>query len=53
MNEFFMQSSFVGVIMCLAAFLFGRWINQKTKLPFLNPLLIAIVIIAAFLVISC
>ena len=51
MNEFFMQSSFVGVIMCLAAFLFGRWINQKTKLPFLNPLLIAIVIIAAFLVI--
>ena len=51
MNEFFMQSSFVGVIMCLAAFLFGKWINQKTKLPFLNPLLIAIVIIAAFLVI--
>ena len=51
MNEFFMQSSFVGVIMCLAAFLLGRWINQKTKLPFLNPLLIAIVIIATFLVI--
>lgn len=51
MNDFFTQSSFVGAVMCLAAFLFGKWINKKTKLPFLNPLLIAIIIIVAFMLI--
>lgn len=41
-----------GILLSLAAFECGLWIQKKTKLLFLNPLLIAIALVMAVLVIG-
>lgn len=39
------DSYLFGIVLSLAAFSLGIWINRKTRLPLLNPLLIAVTII--------
>lgn len=49
MNDFFAQSAYFGIFISLFAFFIGYSINKKTKLMILNPLLIAMLLIIAFL----
>lgn len=49
MNELLSDSVFFGVAISIAAFWIGDKIRQKWKLPILNPLLIATVIVIAVL----
>ena len=44
MNNFFVESTFFGAFISLAAYEVGLWCKKKWKFSFLNPLLIAIVI---------
>lgn len=50
--ETLLKSPMFGILLSLLAFEIGLYIQKKTKLIFLNPLLIAIVIVIAFLIIS-
>ena len=50
MNELLSQSAFFGLFITIAAYQFGRMIQNKWKLSILNPLLIATVIIIGVLV---
>ena len=45
-------TAFFGIALTIAAFKIGMIINQKTKMVVFNPLLIAIIIVIAFLTIS-
>ncbi len=49
MKEFFSQSVFFGVLLCIGTYQLGVWIRQKTKLSLLNPLLISIILVILFL----
>ena len=49
MNEFFLESATLGVVLSLAGYFIGTAVKKKWKLPILNPLLIAIVLVVAFL----
>lgn len=51
MNEL-INSPMFGILLSLFAFEIGLWIQKKTKLLFLNPLLIAIAIVIVVLIIS-
>ncbi|MEJ8736402.1 LrgB family protein [Erysipelotrichaceae bacterium HCN-30851] len=51
MNELWNTPMF-GILLSLAAFEIGLWIQKKTKLLFLNPLLISIIIVMAVLFLS-
>lgn len=51
MNEF-LQSPFFGILLSLIAFEIGLWIQRKTKLLFMNPLLLAIIMVMLFLVLA-
>lgn len=48
MNEW-IASPYFGIVLSIIAFKIGLWINEKTKSPFASPLLIAIIIVIAFL----
>ena len=50
MNELLSDSVFFGVAISIAAFRIGDKIRQKWKLPILNPLLIATIIVIAVLI---
>ena len=52
MNELLSQSFFFGMIVSLGAYKIGFEIQKKWKKVYLNPLLIAIVIIIAFLLVT-
>lgn len=52
MNELLSQSLFFGMIVSLVAYKIGFEIQKKWKKVYLNPLLIAIVIVIAFLLIT-
>lgn len=52
MNGFFKESVFFGVALSLLAYAIGTFLNKKTKLAFVNPLLISIIITVAFLCIT-
>ena len=39
------DSYLFGIVMSIAAFALGVWLNKKTKLPLFNPLLIAVVVV--------
>ena len=43
------DNNYFGIILSFAAYEIGKWINKKVKNPLANPLLIAILIIIAFL----
>lgn len=49
MNAFFLESATLGVVISLAGYLIGMAVKQRWKLPIFNPLLIAIVLVIAFL----
>ncbi len=41
----FTNSYLFGIILSIAAFSLGAWLNRKTKLPLFNPLLIAVIVV--------
>ncbi|MEG1472975.1 MAG: LrgB family protein [Christensenella sp.] len=41
MNNF-VSSPFFGILLCIGTYAVGLWVNQKTKSPIANPLMIAI-----------
>lgn len=49
MTEFLQSSAVWGVLLTLAAFALGTWINRRTKQAFLNPLLLGTVFVIVFL----
>lgn len=49
MAEFLQNSLFFGAFASIGAYMLGIWIKSKLKLAILNPLLIAIVLLIAFL----
>ena len=48
MNDF-VASPFFGVVLCIGTYAVGWWINQKTKSPVANPLLISMVLVIVVL----
>ena len=51
MSDFFTNSVFFGVLLCLSAYQAGHFLRQKTKIAAFNPLLISIIIVIFVLVI--
>ena len=51
MKEVLMESAFFGVVISLVCYEIGLWIKKKAKIAIANPLLIAVLIIVAFLLI--
>ena len=51
MSDFFTNSVFFGVLLCLSAHQAGLFLRQKTKIAAFNPLLISIIIVIFVLVI--
>ena len=51
MNELIASSATVGVVISLLAYQIGVFIKKKTKNAFFNPLLIAIILVIAFLLV--
>ena len=49
MREMLTQSAFFGVVISLLCYQVGLWVKKKTKLAIANPLLIAVIIIVAVL----
>ena len=43
------NSQYWGLTLSIAAYLFACWLKQKTKLAFLNPILVSVIVIIAFL----
>lgn len=43
------DNKYFGIILTFAAFEIGKWINNKTKTPITNPLLIGILVVVGFL----
>jgi putative effector of murein hydrolase len=52
MKEVLQDSVYFGVLISLSSYIIGLWIRRKTKLSYMNPLLIAIIITICFLLIS-
>ena len=52
MKELFEGSVFLGVLISLASYAIGVWLRRKTRLSFMNPLLISIVLVIAFLLLT-
>ncbi len=48
MNEF-VSSPFFGILLCIGTYAVGWWINQKTKSPIANPLLISMALVIVVL----
>lgn len=51
MNEFFLNSAYFGVVLSLVTYFFGTYIRKKINFPLFNPLLIAIILTAAVLLV--
>ena len=49
MKEMLTQSAFFGVVLSLICYQIGTWVKKKTKLTIANPLLVAVILIVAFL----
>ena len=49
MKELFESSVFIGVLISLASYGLGMWLRRKTRLPFMNPLLVSIILVILFL----
>ena len=52
MNELIANSAYLGVLISLASYALGIWLRRKTRLSFMNPLLISIVLVIIFLGLS-
>lgn len=51
MNEFVLNSAYFGVVLSLVVYFLGTYIRKKINFPLFNPLLIAIILTAAVLII--
>lgn len=51
MNDMLLESAFFGVAITLICYEIGAWVKRKTNFALANPLLIAVIIIVAFLLI--
>lgn len=51
MNEVFLNSATIGVVLSIFAYQIGVFLKKKTNSPFLNPLLVSVVIIMAILIV--
>ncbi len=51
MKELFCSSVFVGVLLSIGFYELGVWLKKKFKIAVFNPLLVAIVMVAAFLLV--
>lgn len=51
MNELFGNSMYFGFVISIAAYMAGMWIKKKTKSAVMNPLLVSVIIVIAFLLI--
>lgn len=51
MNELFVNSVTIGVVLSIFAYQLGVFLKKKTKSPFVNPLLVSIVIVMMMLVV--
>ncbi|MCD8355353.1 MAG: LrgB family protein [Clostridia bacterium] len=51
MNEVFVNCTYFGAFLTIAAFLFGQWCKKKWKFAICNPLLIAVIVIMVLLVV--
>ena len=49
LRELLGNSQYWGLTLSIAAYLFACWLKQKTKLAFLNPILVSVIVIIAFL----
>ena len=49
LREILGNSQYWGLTLSIAAYLFACWLKQKTKLAFLNPILVSVIVIIAFL----
>ena len=49
LREFSEQSQYFGFVISVAAYLFGCWLRDKTRLAILNPLLISAALVIAYL----
>ena len=52
MKELIENSVFIGVMISLASYGLGMWLRKKTGLSFMNPLLISIILVIAFLLLT-
>ena len=52
MTELIRNSAYLGVLISLASYALGIWLRRKTRLSFMNPLLISIVLVIIFLGLS-
>lgn len=52
MKELIENSVFIGVMISLASYGLGMWLRKKTGLSFMNPLLISIILVVAFLLLT-
>ena len=52
MNDFFQDSVFFGASISIISYGIGMLLQRKFKLPFLNPLLISIVITVVVLIVG-
>lgn len=48
-NELILGSTYFGAALTLGTFMFGRWLQKKTKLVICNPILIAVLLCIAIL----
>ena len=49
MNDIVLNSATIGVVISLLAYEIGVYLRNKTKKGFMNPLLISIILVMAFL----
>ena len=49
LREILENSQYWGLTLSIGAYLFACWLKQKTKLAFLNPILVSVIVIIAVL----
>ena len=49
LREILGNSQYWGLTLSIGAYLFACWLKQKTKLAFLNPILVSVIVIIVFL----
>lgn len=51
MNSLFLQCTYFGAVLTIAAYIFGQWCRKKWKMTICNPLLIAVIVVIALLLV--
>ena len=53
MNGLIHSSLYFGMLVSVGAYMLGVWLKKKTGWAILNPLLVAIIVVIAFLSVFC